>query len=159
MCSQGNRFLYSSFVATPSGTPTSIDLDRLRLVLLRLARSIRTNSAGEITPSQMAVLATLNRRGPRTIGQIAELEQVKPPSASKIVSALERSGLVERASDPHDRRCNVIGVTSAGVAHIERARAAGRSWLAGRLDDLDEDDIAMLVTALPALERLLGGES
>ena len=138
---------------------TSIELDRLRLVLLRLARSIRTNSAGEITPSQMAVLATLNNRGPRTIGQIAELEQVKPPSASKIVAALERTGLVEREADPDDRRCTVIAVTPSGRAHIERARAAGRSWLAGRLDDLDADDLARLSVALPALERLLGGDA
>jgi DNA-binding MarR family transcriptional regulator len=138
---------------------TSIELDRLRLVLLRLARSIRTNSAGEITPSQMAVLATLNNRGPRTIGQIAELEQVKPPSASKIVAALERTGLVEREADPDDRRCTVIAVTPSGRAHIERARAAGRSWLAGRLDDLDADDLARLSAVLPTLERLLGGDA
>lgn len=137
----------------------NIELDRLRLVLLRLARSIRTNSAGEITPSQMAVLATLNNRGPRTIGQIAELEQVKPPSASKIVAALERAGLVEREVDPSDRRCTVIAVTATGRAHIERVRAAGRSWLAGRLDELDGDDRARLAAALPALERLLGGDA
>jgi DNA-binding MarR family transcriptional regulator len=141
---------------TNSASP-SIELDRLRLVLLRLARSIRTNSAGDITPSQMAVLATLNNRGPRTIGQIAELEQVKPPSASKIVAALERADLVEREADPSDRRCTVIAVTPSGRAHIERARAAGRSWLAGRLDDLDDDDLDLLSAALPALERLLGG--
>ncbi len=147
----------ASTTTSTSSSSTGVDVDRLRLVLLRLARGIRTNSAGQITPSQLAVLATLDKRGPCTIGQIAELEQVKPPSVSKIVAALERADLVEREVDPDDRRCTVIAVTTSGHDHIVRARAAGRSWLAGRLDDLDPDDLATLTAALPALERLLGG--
>ena len=70
---------------------SSVDeVNRLRLVLLRTARNIRTHSIGDVTQSQIAVLATLSRHGDSTIGRIAEHEQVQPPSASRIVSNLER---------------------------------------------------------------------
>jgi len=133
------------------------DIDRLRLVLLRLARRIRTNSSGRITPSQLAVLATVVRHERLTVGQIAEYEHVKPPSASKIVGALEQGGLVERRIDPGDRRCAHIGATPEGIAYLDAVRAAGRTWLASQLGTLDSDEVAAIEAALPALEQLLGG--
>ncbi len=138
------------------GRTSGADVDRLRLVLLRLARRIRTNSAGAITPSQLAVVATIVRNGPLTVGQIAEIEHVRPPSVSKIVAALEREGLVERRDDPEDRRRTPIAVTPAGEDYVAAVRAAGRGWIASRLDELDPDDVELLRRALPALERLLG---
>jgi DNA-binding MarR family transcriptional regulator len=132
------------------------DVDRLRLVLLRLARKIRTSSAGSITPSQLAVLATVNRHGHLTVGQIAEIEHVKPPSASKIVAALEQTGYLERTVDPDDRRCNPLRLTPDGSDYLDHVRAAGRTWLASRLDGLDVDDIVTVTAVMPALERLLG---
>jgi DNA-binding MarR family transcriptional regulator len=132
------------------------EIDRLRIVLLRLARRIRNSSDGDITPSQRVVLASIVHHGELTIGQIADFEHVKPPSASKIVAALEQQGLVERRRDPNDRRCVPIAATPAGIAFLESARAAGRTWLAGRLGELDTTDVDELERALPALERLLG---
>jgi len=133
-------------------------LDRLRLVLLRLSRRIRANSVGELTPSQLAVFASVAKHGPCTIGRIAELEHVQPPSASKIVAALEERGLVDRHAHPDDRRCTLIASTAAGRTYLDQVRAAGRSWLASRLATLDDDDVTTLEGALPALERLLGGD-
>lgn len=141
-----------------ASSPSDVsEVDRLRLVLLRLARLIRTNSSGQITPSQLAVLATIVRNERLTVGQIAEYERVKPPSASKIVGALEQAGLVERRVDPHDRRCAHIAATSEGAAYLDGVRAAGRTWLASRLDTLDSDQLTAIGAALPALEYLLGG--
>lgn len=133
------------------------DVNRLRLVLLRLARSIRSNAISDITQSQAAVMATLRRHGPLTIGQIAAYEHVQPPSASKIVAGLEGLGLVVRHSDPDDRRLALIALSPDGEAFLAAARAAGTSWLASRLDDLDDVDRAALGDALPALEQLLRG--
>ncbi len=135
------------------------DIDRLRSVLLRLARCIRTSSVGEITPSQLAVLGSIARHGPLTVREIASTERMKPPSASKIVAALEQLGLVERTVDPGDRRCTPIATTPAGVDYLKQARAAGRTWLARHLDEIDEQDVAMIHAALPALEHLLGSTS
>lgn len=131
------------------------DVERLRVAILRLARRVRTSSSGTITPSQLFVLATVIRHGSLTIGRIAELEQIKPPSASKIVSALETEGLVERSVDADDRRCTHIVATDAGAAHLDNVRAAGRTWIADRLDGLTDADVDALERALPALERLL----
>jgi DNA-binding MarR family transcriptional regulator len=142
--------------ATADLRRSGADLDRLRLVLLRLARRIRTSSAGSITPSQLAVVATVVRHGPVTVGQIAELEQVRPPSASRIVAALEEQALVERHADPDDRRRTLIGATVEGEEYLAQVRAAGRGWLASRLDELDDDDVRVLEGALATLERLLG---
>ncbi|MEO6651314.1 MAG: MarR family transcriptional regulator [Ilumatobacteraceae bacterium] len=133
------------------------DIDRLRLVLLRIARRIRTNSISSITPSQLAVLGTVLRHGRLTVGQIADYEHVKPPSVSKIVAALESLGYVERATDPNDRRCTFITVTTAGHTYADEIRSAGRTWLAGQVDVMSPTDITAIESALPALERLLGG--
>lgn len=131
------------------------DVDRLRVVVLRLARRIRTHSAGTITPSQLFALATIIRHERLSIGRIAELEHVKPPSASKIVAALEAEGLVARSVSPDDRRCTHIVATDAGHAHLEQVRVAGRGWISEHLAGLDPADIDALERALPALERLL----
>lgn len=131
------------------------DVDRLRVAVLRLARRIRTRSAGTVTPSQLFALGTIVRHEQLTIGQIAELEHVRPPSASKIVAALEAEGLVTRRTSPVDRRCTHIVATDAGRDHIDQARAAGRSWIAEQLGALAPADVAAIERALPALERLL----
>lgn len=136
----------------------SDDVDRLRVVLLRLSRRIRANSVGELTPSQFSLFVAVNKFGPTTVGKIAEIEHVKPPSASKIIAALESEGLVERSADPSDRRCALIAPTELGRHYLEQVRAAGRTWVAGQLQAIDEGDVATLEQALPALERLLTGE-
>ncbi len=141
--------------STPVQNDVAIDVDRLRLVLLRLARKIRTSSVDRITPSQLAVLATVSRNGRLTIGQIAESEHVKPPSVSKIVAALEQVGFLTREADPDDRRCAFITVTAAGAAYLDEVRVAGRTWLASQLADLGADDVDAVAEMLPVLERLL----
>jgi DNA-binding MarR family transcriptional regulator len=142
-------------MAAATSMLTETDIDRLRLVALRLARRIRTSSVEELTPSQLTVLGTVIRKGPITIGQIAELEHVKPPSVSKIVAALEVGGYIAREDDPADRRCVFIVATPEGSDYVDTVRAAGRTWLASQLVDVDEHDLARIIDALPALERLL----
>jgi DNA-binding MarR family transcriptional regulator len=131
------------------------EVDRLRVAVLRLARRIRTRSSDTITPSQLFALGTIIRHERLTIGQIAELEHVKPPSASKIVTALEAEGLVERSVSPDDRRCTHIVATPAGHDHLEQVRTAGRGWISEQLGGLAPADIDAIARALPALERLL----
>jgi DNA-binding MarR family transcriptional regulator len=84
---------------------------------------------------------------------------VQPPSASKIVASLEVRGLIERRSDPDDRRCSLMAITEAGLIYLEEARAAGRSWLAAQLTELGGADVGALTAALPALEQLVAAES
>lgn len=134
------------------------DVDRLRVVLIRLSRRIRSRARGGVSPSQLAVLGTIINHQPLTNGQIADLEHVRPPTSSKIVDALERAGLVERSADPADRRCVRITATPAGASYADEVRAAGRTWIAEQIELLDTDDVDAIEQALPALERLLAGE-
>lgn len=158
--SYGNEWIASASVAISSAltsTPLSstAEIDRLRLAVLRTARNIRTHSIGEVTQSQVAVLATLARHGDSTIGQIAEHEHVQPPSASRVVSNLEQQGLVERRTDGADRRRVLIALSPAGEEYVAEVRRAGTSWLGSRLAGLDEDELRVLADALPVLERIL----
>ena len=132
------------------------EINRFRLVVLRLARRIRSSSSIDITPSQLAIVATLARYGPCTISQIAEHEYVRPPSASKIVSALETRGFAERLSDPADRRRVLIALSPEGKRFRDSVRAAGTSWLAAQIAELDSDEVEIVQAAVPVLERLLG---
>jgi DNA-binding MarR family transcriptional regulator len=138
-----------------TGSTSRDDIDRLRITVLRLARRIRHHSPGTITPSQRFALATIMRHGKLTIGQIADLEHVRPPAASKIVSALEAEAYVSRSVSPEDRRCTHIEATDAGCRYVEQARAAGREWMSEQIAALDCDDVDSIARALPALERLL----
>lgn len=142
----------SASVAT--GIPID-DVNRLRHTLLRLVRNIRSHSLGDVTQSQAAMLASVWRHGPATIGQLADHEHVLPPAASKIIAALERRGFVERASDPTDRRTVTVSLSEAGREYLGEVRAAATSWLAGKVDALSHDEAELLVAALPVLERLL----
>lgn len=143
----------------PSDTLSTDDVERLRLVVLRLSRRIRTHSVGELTPSQQAVFASIAKNGPATISRIAELEHVQPPSASKIVASLETRGLVERRADPDDRRCSLIAITDPGRTYLDEARRAGRSWLATQLGGLDGSGVNAITDALAALEQLVAADS
>jgi len=137
---------------------SSADVDRLRRVLIRIARRIRSTS-DRITPSQRSVLGTVYRDGPVTVGQIAEIEHIQPPAASRILTTLEQLGLVERRQDPTDRRCSRVVVTQAGTDLVIELSAAGRGWLAEQLAQLDPHDVDQIAGAIPALERMLDATS
>jgi DNA-binding MarR family transcriptional regulator len=145
--------------APPADRPvdelTPEEVDRLRLALLRIVRSIRTNSVGDVTPSQVAILSTLIRHGPSTVGQIAEYERVKPPSVSRIVTALEERGLVERTQDPTDRRSATIALSAAGEAYVAVVQKGERQWLADRIARLPDADVECLRRSISTLEQLL----
>ena len=133
-------------------------VDRLRVAMIRIARRIRFQARGDVSPSQLALLGTIIDHQPLTNGRIADLEHVRASTSSKIVDALERAGLVERTADPSDRRCVQVTVTTAGAAYADEVRAAGRTWLAAQIARLDAAEIDAIEAALPALERLLLGE-
>lgn len=142
-------------MSSAPATLEQTDIDRLRVAFIRVSRRIRTSSGEDLTPSQLAVLGTVVREQPLTIGQIAEIEHVKPPSISKIVGTLESRGYLHRETDPDDRRCAHIVASEQGTEYVEAVRAAGRTWLATRLQHLGRDDLATLESALPVIERLL----
>ena len=96
--------------------------DRLRLSATRLARRLRQESGTDLTPSQLAALASIDRHGPLTLGTLAEVEQVAPPSITKVVAKLEAAELVVRRADDADRRVAWVSLTPAGATRLARIR-------------------------------------
>jgi DNA-binding MarR family transcriptional regulator len=140
-------------VASPS---TNAELaSTIRLSILRVARRIRSQRVNTaVTLSQLSALATLKKCGPLSAGEVAAIEQVQPPSMTKILAALEAGGFIERSAHPEDRRQSIISVAEAGFALLAAETRKRDEWLAVRLAGLSEDDRRRLVEATDVLDRL-----
>jgi DNA-binding MarR family transcriptional regulator len=131
---------------------------RLRLAIARSARRMRQEAGTDLSPSLTSALATIERHGPITPSELAELERVQRPSATRIVSRLETEGLVDRAADPADGRSSLVSASAQGNALLRRLRTRKNAYLARRLRDLPDSDVETLREAADVLERLLEGE-
>jgi DNA-binding MarR family transcriptional regulator len=127
---------------------------RLRFSVTRLARLLRQQDQSGLTPSQTAALATINREGPLTLGQLAQHEQLAPPTITKIVAALEAAGYVIRRVGATDRRVSQVEISPSGRRQLDANRSRRTAWLAGRFRDLDTDEYERLAAALDVLEKL-----
>jgi DNA-binding MarR family transcriptional regulator len=141
---------------TPARSPVDPEVAaRLRLVLNRLARRLRSQATGDLSPSLISALVTIECHGPITLGQLAAHELVKPPSVTRMVAALEERGLVRRETDAADRRIARVSLTGEGRRRLCRTRTRKTAYLAKRLRRLDESELAVVREALPVLEGLL----
>jgi DNA-binding MarR family transcriptional regulator len=131
---------------------------RLRLAVTRLARRLRQQAEGEVTPSQLSALSSVARLGPVTLGELAAVERVQPPSMTRIVAGLEEAGLVTRKVDEHDRRIARVETTVAGERFLERSRGRKNAYLAAKVRTMSAEDRAVLARAATLLEHLLEGE-
>jgi DNA-binding MarR family transcriptional regulator len=139
-------------------TKTDVDIAevaaRLRLSSTRLARRLRQQAGTGHTPSQLSALATIDHHGPLTLGALADHERVAPPSITKVVAKLEADGLVERATDPDDRRVQRVTTTKAGRNLIAETRRRKTTWLTARIRELPAEEQARLVAVLDVLDHL-----
>ena len=127
----------------------------LRLSVMRLARRMRAERADtSLSISQLAALATLERHGPLTPGELAAHEKVQPPSMTRLAGSLEAAGLVTRTAHPSDGRQVLLAVSPAGTALLREDRRRRDAWLAQQLRGLDADDRAALRRAVEVLDRL-----
>ncbi|HEY2429780.1 MAG TPA: MarR family transcriptional regulator [Acidimicrobiales bacterium] len=148
--------------ATAAAPNVSADFaPRLRAVTARLHRLLRQHADPQLDLSQSlsSALATVSRTGPVTLGRLAELERVQPPSMTRIVAQLEERGLVVRTTDPSDRRIARVEVTPAATDALAELRTRRNEYLAARLADLRPSELRALEAAIPVLERLAEVES
>lgn len=143
------------FPSRPAPPDSAIDVARLRLAVVRLARRQRQQSGTGLTPSLQSALAMIDLRGPLTLGELAAVEQIAPPTTTRIVAKLEEMALVERATDPTDRRVSRVAVTAEGHRQLAESRERRDVWLRRRLGELDPADVEALAAAIEPLERLL----
>ena len=125
------------------------------MAISRLARRLRQEADAGLTPSQLSALATIHRRGPLTLGELAEWERVAPPSVTRMATNLEQGGYVERVPDPDDRRVVRVVATPKAGELVAVARARKAAWLIERLDGLDAHDRSSVLAAVDGLERLV----
>jgi DNA-binding MarR family transcriptional regulator len=121
----------------------------------RLARRLRQQSADGLSPSQTAALATVERHGPLTPSELATIERIQRPTATRVLSALQEAGLVARQPDERDGRIIRLTITRDGTAVLKRLRSRKNAYLAKRLRGLDDDELATLERATVLIERLL----
>lgn len=107
-----------------------------------------------LSDTQFAALATLERHGQLTPGELAEHEKVQPPSMTRVIAALTEWGLVTRAPHATDRRQVMLAVTQEGRDRVNRSRRRRDAWLAKRLRELTPAERATLRSAAPILEKL-----
>lgn len=132
---------------------------RLRLVISRLARRLRQETETGVSPSMLSALATIERLGPCTLGDLAATERIQPPTVTRVVNRLHEEGLVDRIADPADRRIIRVQLSPTGKTFLQRARTRKNAYLARTLRSLDPSEIAAIETAVATLERLLEDES
>ncbi|HLY82704.1 MAG TPA: MarR family transcriptional regulator [Acidimicrobiales bacterium] len=131
---------------------------QLRLVVMRLARRLRQEAVGAITASQLSALSTVEWRGPLSLGELADIERIAPPSMTRIAARLEERGWVERTVDAADRRVARLAITDEGRSLIMETRTRRDAYLARRLRALSAEEREILAQALPLLERLTRDE-
>jgi len=132
---------------------------RLRLGVTRLARKLRREAEPGITPSMLAALSSVDSAGRLTMSDLCAVEQVQPPTMTRIVAALVEGGLLAREPDEDDRRVAWVRLTPDGRTLLQRSRRRKEAYLATRLRELEPAELELLEDAADLLERLTEGSS
>jgi DNA-binding MarR family transcriptional regulator len=128
---------------------------QLHSAVLHLMRRIRhEDDVLGISAPRLSALSTVAFGEPRTIGQMASMEQVKPPTMTRMVAALETGGLVRRWTDTDDRRVVWVEATAKGRRVIERGRAQRVAFLSAHLAKLRPEERATLADASALMHRM-----
>src|ERR1700710_1587556 len=108
-----------------------------RLAIHRLTRRLRQqHPTHEMTLTQISALAIIWREGPITAGALAQREQVRPPSITRVVDGLEAARMVVRKDNPADGRQVLVEITASGRVRMESYVEEREAWLPRHLGDL-----------------------
>ena len=133
--------------------------DRLHSVAIHLLRRVRReDDASGLPAPQLSALSVLVFAGPQTLGALAAAEQVRPPTITRLIKTLEAAGLVEREVDAGDRRVSRITATARGARLLQEGRRRRVASLNASLRQLSARERALVVRALPVLEKLARAE-
>lgn len=144
-----------SVVPAPSTTADLAGLaSQLRIGVTRLARRLRLEGDASVTPTLLVALATIERHGPMTAGDLAAHEQVRKPTVTRLLGSLLDRGLIERTPDPLDGRVTWVQLSPEGRRFLQRVRRRKDEYLSARLRRLTPHELATLERASELLERL-----
>ena len=130
--------------------------DRLHSAAIRLLRFARVaDIRSGIGPARLSALSVLVYAGPLSLKRLAQIEQVRQPTMSRIAVGLERLGLVRRTPSPKDRRAILLRPTALGLRTLEAARRRRIAILAEKMESFSGAELVVLAAAAGlVLERL-----
>jgi DNA-binding MarR family transcriptional regulator len=131
--------------------------DKLHSAAIHLLRGVRReDAAAGLPPAQLSALSVVVFGGPLSLGRLAEAEQVRSPTMTRIVTALETAGLVTREPHPDDARSTLVTATGAGRELLLEGRRRRVSVLEERIAELEPSQRAAIAHAIDALEIVSG---
>ncbi len=132
------------------------DVTSLMTAISRLTRRVRAAvSSRDLSWTQTAVMARLDKEGPATASDLARAEGMKPQSMGSVVASLEELGLVARKPHPTDGRQMIVELTKKGAGLRKIASDEKRTWLTQAIARLDERDRKTLFAAGEIIKRLV----
>jgi len=130
--------------------------DQLHSAAIHLLRTLRKeDDASGLSAPRLSALSVVVFGGPLTLGQLARAEQVRPPTMTRIVTGLEKAGLVKRIGDPRDHRLTKIQATAKGQRVLAEGRARRVKLLAESVSGLDEAKLAALDRGIQLFNELI----
>lgn len=125
-------------------------LHSLAVNLLRDARKHDAQSG--LTPERLSILSVLVFTGPKTINQLAEMEQVSAPAITRTVKSLEKLGYVIKSRSKNDQRVVYVAATRKSQQTLEDARKFRVKEIANRLQSLDSNQMQQIQNAINILD-------
>jgi DNA-binding MarR family transcriptional regulator len=130
--------------------------EQLHSTAIRLLRSVRrVDESSGLTAPRLSALSVIVFNGPITLGRLAEAEQVRPPTMTRIVNLLEQKALVVKAQDPADGRVIQIAATTSGKKVLIRGRARRVQFLTQQIRRLQKSKQQNLSAALVTIKELI----
>lgn len=131
--------------------------DAVHSAAIHLIRAVRAADADTgLGPARLSALSVLVFGGPQRLTALAALEQVQPPTMTKVVAGLEQAGLARKRADPDDARAVRIEATARGRALLLDGRRRRVARLAGGLAHLAPSEVEVLARAAAVMERVAG---
>jgi DNA-binding MarR family transcriptional regulator len=133
---------------------------RLHSATLHLLRRLaQEDRATGVSPPRLSALSVLVFGGPRTIGALAAMEGVTPPTMTRLVAGMAADGLVERLPDPDDRRVVRVAASDRGRSVLLAGRERRVATLATMIAPLTAKERRRLEAAARIIEAMLAPEA
>ena len=129
--------------------------DALHSAAIHLLRGVRKED--ELTgvgPARLSALSVLVFAGPMRLTELARIEQVKPPTMTKVIAGLEAAGLTRRRVDAEDARAVRLEATARGTKLLQEGRRRRVERLAAALQTLAQEELDALARAAAIIERV-----
>jgi DNA-binding MarR family transcriptional regulator len=140
-----------------TGRLSSIEAaDRFHSAAIHALRHVRrADPATGLSPARLSALSVLVFGGPRTLGELAAAEQVRPATMTRIAQSLVEDGYALRERDPSDGRVVRLSATAKGRRVMQQGRERRVANLARLLERLPDEDVARIYEAAELVERAL----